>query len=152
MKYCGFPGEMHASSGSPPHAHRVTCAYERSLHTRKLHPTTGVHSAGGNAPDWLQQASAVVAKPRHHKASASQRRVGGGRKVTAQSPLLWMSSMKRRSSMDLEDSDAQAAIVQAKAKTAVPGGWLQIGALGAPDAVEEGKKLEEARAASSLAR
>ena len=59
--------------------------------------------------------------------------------------------MKRRSSMDLEDGDVQAAIAQAKAKT-TPGGWLQVGALGAPDAVGEENELEEARAASSLAR
>ena len=59
--------------------------------------------------------------------------------------------MKRRSSMDLEDGDVQEAIAQAKAK-AVPGGWLQMGALGAPDAVKEENELEEARAASYLAR
>lgn len=60
--------------------------------------------------------------------------------------------MKRRSSMDLEDDDIQAAVADAKAKTAVPGGWLQGGSLGAPDAVAEENALEEARAASSLAR
>lgn len=59
--------------------------------------------------------------------------------------------MKRRSSMDLDDPAVEAAIATAKAKT-VPGGWLQIGALGAPDAVEEENALEAARAASSLPR
>eukprot|EP00752_Nemacystus_decipiens_P003979 g3644.t1 len=116
-----------------------------------LAASTGLQSAGCSAPDWLQQAGATVPKPRHHQASSSQRQVGGRRKVGMQSPLSWMSSMKRRSSMDLEDEDVQTAIAQAKAKT-VPGGWLQIGALGAPDAVEEEKELAEARAASSLAR
>lgn len=59
--------------------------------------------------------------------------------------------MKRRSSMDLNDQAVEAAIAQAKAKT-IPGGWLQMGALGAPDAVEEANALQEARAASSLTR
>lgn len=59
--------------------------------------------------------------------------------------------MKRRSSMDLEDPEVEASIAEAKAK-AVPGGWMQLGALGAPDSVEEAKALEDARAASSLHR
>lgn len=53
--------------------------------------------------------------------------------------------------MDLNDQGVEEAIAQAKAKT-IPGGWLQMGALGAPDAVEEANALEEARAASSLTR
>lgn len=59
--------------------------------------------------------------------------------------------MKRRSSMDLHDTAVEASIAEAKART-VPGGWLQIGALGAPDALAEAEALEEARAASSLHR
>ena len=105
-----------------------------------------------NTPDWLRQAAVAKAKPaKHRQAAARQQQPGGGRKAAGASPLSWMSSMKRRSSMDLEDADVQAAIAQAKAK-AVPGGWLQIGALGAPDAVAEETELEEARAASYLAR
>lgn len=59
--------------------------------------------------------------------------------------------MKRRSSMDLEDEVVEASIAQAKAKL-VPGGWLQMGSLGAPDTLQDEKDLEEARAASSLHR
>lgn len=81
---------------------------------------------------------------------SSPRRPPAGRKA-APAPLSWMSKMKRRSSMDLEDDAVQASIAQAKAK-AVPGGWLQMGTLGAPDAVQEEKALEEARAASLLSR
>eukprot|EP00903_Cladosiphon_okamuranus_P006527 g6378.t1 len=118
--------------------------------------TAGVLGAeGANTPDWLQQASTVAkAKPTKHRPATAacpvcQQRSNGGKKVATMSTLSWMSSMKRRSSMDLEDSDVQAVIAQAKAKT-VPGGWLQTGALGAPDAVEEENQLDEARAASSL--
>ncbi|CAM9691092.1 unnamed protein product, partial [Ectocarpus fasciculatus] len=107
---------------------------------------------GSDGPDWLQQATAApTAKPANHWRGAATQRPGGGRKAAAQSPLSWMSSMKRRSSMDLNDQGVEAAIAQAKAKT-IPGGWLQMGALGAPDAVEEANALEEARAASSLTR
>lgn len=45
----------------------------------------------------------------------------------------------------------EAAVVHSKA-AAVPGGWLTVGVLGAPDTTEEEKDMEEARAASSLAR
>eukprot|EP00752_Nemacystus_decipiens_P017433 g15627.t1 len=116
----------------------------------------GEHAAEDtNTSDWLQQAADAKSKPtKQRSATAScpvcQQRSNGGHKVATTSTLSWMSSMKRRSSMDLEDGDVQAAIAQAKAKT-VPGGWLQIGALGAPDAVEEENELAEARAASSLA-
>lgn len=104
-----------------------------------------------NAPDWLQQATVTKTKPAKHRQAAAQQQSRGGRKAAGASPLSWMSNMKRRSSMDLEDGDVQAAIAQAKAKT-VPGGWLQIGSLGAPDAVAEENALEEARAVSSLSR
>lgn len=100
-------------------------------------------------PDWIQEADVAKTKP-----NARRKRPGGsgGRKpATAQSPLSWMSSMKRRSSMDLNDEDVEGAIASAKAKT-VPGGWLQVGALGAPDAVAAENALEEARAALSLSR
>lgn len=119
--------------------------------------STGVPGADDtNTPDWLQQAAVAKPKPTKLRAAAAacpvcQQRSNGGQKVAVTSTLSWMSSMKRRSSMDLEDGDVQAAIAQAKAK-AVPGGWLQMGALGAPDAVDEENELEEARAASSLAR
>ncbi|CAB1112512.1 unnamed protein product [Ectocarpus sp. CCAP 1310/34] len=107
---------------------------------------------GSTGPDWLQQATAAsTGKPANRWRGAATQRPGGGRKAAAQSPLSWMSSMKRRSSMDLNDQGVEEAIAQAKAKT-IPGGWLQIGALGAPDAVEEANALEEARAASSLTR
>ncbi|CAM9447366.1 unnamed protein product [Ectocarpus sp. 8 AP-2014] len=107
---------------------------------------------GSNGPDWLQQATAApTAKPANRWRGAATQRPGGGRKAAAQSPLSWMTSMKRRSSMDLNDQGVEEAIAQAKAKT-IPGGWLQMGALGAPDAVEEANALEEARAASSLTR
>lgn len=106
-------------------------------------------NAEGHTPDWLQQATAAERRPKHQqRVAAPRRRAGGGPKIAAQSPLSWMSSMKRRSSMDLNDPAVEEAIAQAKAKT-VPGGWLQLGALGAPDAVEEQNALEEARAASS---
>lgn len=59
--------------------------------------------------------------------------------------------MKRRSSMDLEDPEVEASIAEAEAR-AVPGGWMQLGGLGAPDSVAEEKALEDARAASSLHR
>lgn len=59
--------------------------------------------------------------------------------------------MRRRSSMDLVDEELEAAVVKAKAAS-VPGGWLTTGSLGAPDALEEDRALEEARAASSLVR
>lgn len=73
--------------------------------------------------------------------------------TSASAPALsWMSKMKRRSSIDsdkdfkVDDDDIAASIAPAKA-AAAPGGWLKMGALGAPDAVEEEKALEEARAA-----
>ncbi|CAM9687258.1 unnamed protein product [Scytosiphon promiscuus] len=109
-------------------------------------------SVAGNqnaVPDWVHQANAAETK-----ANATRQRPSGDRRrkvAPAQSPLSWMSSMKRRSSMDLNDDAVEAAIASAKAKT-VPGGWLQVGALGAPDAVAAENALEEARAASSLSR
>lgn len=53
--------------------------------------------------------------------------------------------------MDLDDQTVETTVAQAKAKAA-PGGWLQIGALGAPDALAEENELEQARAASPLTR
>lgn len=79
------------------------------------------------------------------------RRAVGKAPGAGAAPLSWMGKVTRRSSMDLEDSTVEASIAEAKAK-AVPGGWLQVGSLGAPDSVEEERELQEARAASSLAR
>ena len=45
----------------------------------------------------------------------------------------------------------EALVVETKTK-AGPGCWMQSGALGAPDSIEEEKALEEARAASSHSR
>lgn len=121
---------------------------------RSRTPPTGVPGAEDtNTSDWLQQAAVAKAKPTKHRSAtatcpACQQRSNGGQKVATTSSLSWMSSVKRRSSTDSEDSEDKAAIAQAKAKTA-PGGWLQTGALGAPDAVEEENELDEARAASS---
>lgn len=50
--------------------------------------------------------------------------------------------------MDLEDPAVEEAIAPVKT-TVVPGGWLQMGTLGAPDAIEEEKALEKAQAALS---
>ena len=66
----------------------------------------------------------------------------------APNALSWMSKIKRRSSIDLEDPCVEALVVETKTK-AGPGGWMQSGALGAPDSIEDEKALEEARAASS---
>lgn len=89
------------------------------------------------------------------KALAKPNRTGRGRqqqgKTVAPPPLSWMSKMKRRSSMDLEDAEVVAHIAQANA-AAVPGGWLTTGTLGAPGFLEEEQALREARAASSLGR
>ena len=102
-------------------------------------------AAACNTPDWLLQAA-----------------VGGGdgggpklkKKLTqpstgvAPSALSWMTKRKRRSSMDLEDPCVEALVAEAKTKD-VPGGWMQSGALGAPDSVDEEQALEEARSAPS---
>ncbi|CAM9451765.1 unnamed protein product, partial [Hapterophycus canaliculatus] len=114
--------------------------------------------AGNGGLDWLRQAAVADTKPNAAKhsqsATAFQQRSGGGdgvgrKAAAAQSPLAWMSAMKRRSSMDLNDPSVETASDPTKAN-AVPGGWLQKGAVGAPDAVEEENALEAARAASLL--
>lgn len=106
-------------------------------------------AASMDGADWLQQAALRDHKPKSKKKGAGA--LCYPLPKPAKSALSWMSAMKRRSSMDLEDEAVEAAVAQAKA-AAVPGGWLTMGTLGAPDAAEEEKALEEAWAASSLAR
>lgn len=120
------------------------------MFTLTTRPLLGSTPTGGE-PDWLQQAvggggggsgGVRLKKRKPHKAPPRK---------TVATPLSWMSKVKRRSSMDLEDEAVEASVAVAKAAVA-PGGWLQMGALGAPDVVEEEKALGEARAASSLER
>lgn len=108
-------------------------------------------SAAGDTPDWLKQA--VVKKMPKPRATGTTPRTPV--KATG-APLSWMSTIKRRSSLDLEDTAVETPIADAKSSVvpikSTPGGWLQMGALGAPDALKEEKALEEAQAASSLRR
>lgn len=122
-----------------------------AAHTGDLpHVALGLPQVGrddrGSGPSWLRQI--VAAKTAKHRAHAS--RSGRPLRKTA-TPQSWMSKMKRRSSMDLEDEDVELCKKRAAA-AAVPGGWLKMGSLGAPDAVDEERALDEARAASFLTR
>lgn len=107
--------------------------------------------------DWLKQA-AVGDHNRQKSRKPGSTGAGSNSRplpTTTSKPaaaLSWLSKMKRRSSSDsdkdlkVDDDDVTAPVAPAK-KAAAPGGWLQMGTLGAPDAVEEEKALEEGRAA-----
>lgn len=110
--------------------------------------------SGGNVPDWLSQAAAsrpAHQKPRAGKSGWPLHRPTAAAASASANPISWMSEMKRSASMYLEDENVKLCKKQAAAAT-VPGGWLTMGSLGAPDALDEDKALEETRAASSLAR
>ncbi|CAB1112513.1 unnamed protein product [Ectocarpus sp. CCAP 1310/34] len=144
----GFRGGVPASGGGSKNWLSHAAEQEPGAGASDM-PNTG----DTNAPDWLQQAAAPSAKPKDRQAaSIPQQRSGIARKAAVPaSPLSWMKQVKRRSSMDLDDPTVETTVAQAKAKAA-PGGWLQIGALGAPDALAEENELEQARAASPRTR
>ncbi|CAM9252395.1 unnamed protein product, partial [Sphacelaria rigidula] len=113
-----------------------------------VHPSaTARPTAAGstNGADWLTQAAVGRNPNRKLKTPGAATAPPRTRPKTKSEPALsWMSKMKRRSSMDLEDEAVEAAAVQAKvaAAAAVPGNWLKMGTLGAPDAVEADRELQ----------